>query len=142
MKPNQSLHTDGSYRRRPLAQLLIFLQNDLTISFRRVQKMRRLIPLLCCFAVSVNGNAHESTSVGATMHALYHKVKASYILINTLKLSDALRLSDPSLGHLNIYSYYFDPVAESLYSCIEGNDSGVCSGPERATKISWTDQAI
>ena len=97
--------------------------------------MRCVLQILCLCGVSVHAYAHEiETGVPAAieMHALYHKVKASYPMV------DILRLKMPLSHKPDIFSYYFDPATDSLYSCIGDNDSTVCSGPERAKNISWT----
>jgi hypothetical protein len=97
--------------------------------------MRRLLQILCLCGVSVHAYAHEiETGVPAAieMHALYHKVKASYPMV------DILRLKTPPSHKPDIFSYYFDPATDSLYSCIGDNDSTVCSGPESSKNISWT----
>lgn len=98
--------------------------------------MRRLLQTLCLCGVSVQGYAHDiETGVPATvaMHALYHKVKASYPMV------DVLRRKSPLWHKPDIYSYYFDPATDSLFSCVGEDDSTMCSGPERAEKIAWSE---
>ena len=100
--------------------------------------MRWGIPLLCCCAVSVSGYAHERTGAGPgpEMHALYHKVKASYRFVDALKLREQLTNRE------EIYFYYFDPATDSLYSCIGEESYAVCAGPERASQFSWSSPEV
>lgn len=97
--------------------------------------MRALLSILCICCFSAHSHAHEIESgvpATITMHALYHKVKASYLMVDLLRLK-ALPSQEP-----DIFSYYFDPATDSLYSCIGENNAAVCNGPERAKNISWT----
>ena len=97
--------------------------------------MKRLLQILCLCGVSVYAHAHgieTGVPTADEMHARYLEVKASYPMVDMLKLKDAL------LARTDIYSYYFDAATDSLYSCIGDKDSAVCSGPERSKNISWT----
>src|SRR5437899_3223369 len=98
--------------------------------------MRSAILLLFCCAVSVGGYGHERTGTGAEMHALYHKVKASYRFVDALKLREQLTNQEVT------YFYYFDPATDSLYSCNGEDSDAVCAGPERAALFSWSSPEV
>jgi hypothetical protein len=94
--------------------------------------MRRAILMVCCVAVSAPGYAREKIGVFPQSHELYERVKESFLLLDTLQFNDGFN------DRLASVYYYFDPTADSLYSCTGEGDSGLCSGPEMRKHFVWS----
>lgn len=109
---------------------------NITFEADAVTRLRRLLLMLCLCGVSAHGYAHEMENVAgptAAMHAIYHEVaSSSYPRVDVLVIK--ISPSDKPW----VFSHYFDPATNSLYSCIGEDDSIICNGPERAKKITWS----
>ena len=80
-----------------------------------------------------DGTSRLRSGAAAELHERYHKVSENYIFV------DRLELKEMYMDRPIVHSYYFDPSTNSLYSCAGIDDSGVCSGPDRADRFAWLD---
>ncbi len=70
------------------------------------------------------------------MRETYQHATSHYLLLDQIAHRDAL------LDTTTVYSHYYDPEAGRLYSCIGEGSYGICSGPERATRFTWSESEL
>lgn len=101
--------------------------------------MRACVLLFSLNMVVLVAGAHEPETKNPTvlaMHRLYHKVSITYVHVDTQIFKDT------HSNNTEVHTYYFDPESSTLYSCLGEKNSEVCTGPEWAAQVQWTEPEL
>ncbi len=96
-------------------------------SLRKLSLLLALIP-----SIAAPHEVENLLPAAQAMHALYHKVKHSFQLVDTQTRKQ------PMGDRQDAFTWYFDASEGTLYSCIGDSEPVFCTGREREERFAWS----